>query len=169
VLILIFTYRRFTFTDLTYVLLWISAVLVTVGGHYIYEKVPVFNWIRDTWGLHRNHYDRFVHITQGITAVILVREILVRKTPLKQGPWLFFITICISLAFSALYELSEFVTAIMIGKSSDAFLGMQGDKWDTQWDMLCNLIGAIFSSLVLARFHDRLMLRSASIESRKRF
>ena len=153
--ILIATRRRFPLTMLVYVLIAAHAVILMVGGRYTYAEVPLFNWIRDAFHLARNHYDRVGHFVQGFVPAIVAREILLRKTPLRRGGWLFFIVTCICLAISAVYELIEWSTAAATGSAADAFLGTQGDPWDTQKDMLLAWIGAIASQLTLARTHDR--------------
>ncbi|MFC4766559.1 DUF2238 domain-containing protein [Effusibacillus consociatus] len=159
VLLLIFTYPRFKFTNLTYVLLWISAIFIAIGGHYTYANMPLFDWLRDTFHFQRNHYDRFVHFTEGVTAAVLLRELLLRKSPLKRGKLLLFIVAGISLSFSAFYELTEFAVAKIAGKSAEAFLGLQGDVWDTQWDMLMGLTGAVLALLALGGVQDQLLTR----------
>jgi putative membrane protein len=65
------------------------------------------------------------------------------------------VVVSICLAFSALYELIEWWTAVATGEAAEAFLGTQGDVWDTQWDMMLALIGTILALLVLSRLHDR--------------
>jgi putative membrane protein len=153
--ILPLTYRRFPLTPLLYRLLALHAVILIVGGHYTYAEVPLGNWLRDALDLSRNHYDRVGHLAQGFVPAILAREILLRLTPLRTGGWLFFIVACICLAFSAFYEMIEWWTALISGDAAEAFLGTQGDHWDTQWDMFLALIGALSSQLLLARRHDR--------------
>lgn len=167
VIILMYTYPRFRFTNLTYVLLWISVILVAIGGHYTYEKVPLFNWLRDTFDLNRNHYDRFVHFFQGGITAIFMREFLIRKSPLTQGKLLIFIVLSIVLAFSSLYELVEFASAKISKQGAEAFMGMQGDIWDSQWDMLLNGLGAVVFLLLLAQYHNRLLARMEQKEEIK--
>jgi putative membrane protein len=153
--ILTFTYRRFRFTTLLYVLMWIHAVILVVGGHYTYAEVPLFNWLRDAWGLSRNHYDRVGHFAQGFVPSMIAREILVRLSPVRHGGWLIFFVICIALALSAVYELFEWAVARATGTAAEAFLGTQGDPWDTQADMALALLGATTALLTLSRLHDR--------------
>lgn len=155
---LIPTYRRFRLTNLAYFLIFFHAVVLLVGAHYTYAQVPLFDWIRDLFGLSRNHYDRVGHLMQGFVPAILTREILIRKSPLRQSRWLIPLTICVCLAISALYELFEWGTAELTGTAADAFLGTQGDVWDTQKDMAFCLIGAILS-LSLYRLHDKQLAR----------
>jgi putative membrane protein len=130
-----------------------------VGGHYTYAEVPLGFWMQDWFGFTRNHYDRIGHLAQGFVPAILVREILLRRTPLRQGGWLFTLVTSVCLAFSACYEIIEWWSAAFLGGGSDAFLGSQGDVWDAQWDMLLCLIGAIVSQRLLARVHDRQLTR----------
>ena len=157
--LLLATGRVFPLTPLLYRLLALHAVILIVGGYYTYAEVPLFNWLRDALDLGRNHYDRVGHFVQGFVPAILAREILLRLSPLRPGGWLFLIVTSICLAFSALYELIEWWTALLSGEAATAFLGTQGDPWDTQWDMFLALVGAITSQLLLGRIHDR-QLRS---------
>lgn len=156
--ILFMTVRRFPLTSLLYHLLALHALILIIGGYYTYAEVPLFNWLRDALELSRNHYDRVGHLAQGFIPAILVREILLRLSPLDRGGWLFLVTSCICLAFSAFYEMLEWWTALLSGDAADAFLGTQGDNWDTQWDMFLALIGAVGAQLMLGRIHDRQLL-----------
>ena len=153
--ILVLTARRFPLTTLTYTLLALHAVILMVGGHYSYASVPLGFWVQDLLGLARNNYDRLGHLAQGFIPAILIREILLRTSPLRPGRWLFVIVTALCLAFSACYEFFEWGTAVAGGHAAAAFLGTQGDVWDTQWDMFCALIGAIVAQLTLSRVHDR--------------
>ena len=157
--ILLGTYARFPLTPLLYTLLAIHAAVLIVGGHYTYAKVPLGFWAQDAFGLARNHYDRIGHFAQGFVPAILARELLLRLTPLQVGKWLFFLVLSVSLAFSAFYELIEWWVAAATGSAAEAFLGTQGDPWDTQWDMFLALIGATIAQLLLTRLHDRQLAR----------
>lgn len=156
--ILVFTYRSFVFTPLVYALILIHALILLVGGHYTYAEVPWFNWLRDTYELSRNYYDRVGHFAQGFVPAMVAREILLKKSPLVSGRWLFFIVSCICLSISAFYEFIEWWVAAYEGGAADAFLGTQGDVWDTQWDMLIALAGAVIAQVFLAKVHDRQMM-----------
>lgn len=153
--ILFYTYKKFPLSNLLYVLILLHAIILMVGGHYTYAEMPIFNWLRDTFDLGRNYYDRLGHFAQGFVPAMVAREILLRKQVVKQGAWLFFIVSCICLSISACYEFVEWWVAVSTGESSDAFLGTQGDVWDTQWDMLFALIGSIAAQLSLLNFHDK--------------
>ena len=153
--LLLLLYKKFRFTNLAYWLILIHAVILLVGAHYTYAHVPLFNWLKDALHLSRNHYDRLGHFAQGFIPALLAREVLLRKSPLQKGFWLGFTVICFCLAFSALYELIEWVSAIILGAGADAFLGSQGDVWDTQKDMAFALAGAAFSLLTLSKVHNK--------------
>ena len=152
--LLLLTARRFPLTPLTYTLLAVHALILIVGGRYSYARVPLGFWVQDFFGLARNDYDRLGHFAQGFIPAILVREILLRTSPLRPGRWLFALVTATCLAFSAFYELFEWWAALAGGHAADAFLGTQGDVWDTQWDMFSALVGALLAQLTLARTHD---------------
>jgi len=149
------TYHRFRLTTFAYCCILLHACVLMIGGHYTYSEMPLFNWLRDTFDLARNYYDRLGHVAQGLFPAIVAREILIRLSPLESGKWLFFIVVCICLAISALYELVEWWVSLLTGTAADAFLATQGDVWDTQWDMFLALVGALAGQLLLARYHDR--------------
>lgn len=155
--ILIITGRRFRLSQLLYRLLFIHAVILMVGGHYTYAEVPLGYWIKDAFGFARNNYDRIGHFAQGFVPAILAREVLLRRSPLVPGKWLSFLTICVCMTISVLYEFIEWWSAVIGGEAADAFLGTQGDVWDTQWDMFMCLIGATTSLTLLSRMHDRIL------------
>lgn len=156
--VLIITYKYFRFTALAYWLMLIHAVILMIGGHYTYAEVPLFNWIRDAFDLGRNHYDKVGHFAQGFIPAIVAREILIRKSPVKEGKWLFFIVVSICLAMSAFYEFIEWWVAVATGTAAEAFLGTQGYIWDTQSDMFLALLGAVASLLLLSSYHDDKLL-----------
>lgn len=157
VMVLITTYNKFVFTSLTYTLIWFHAVILIVGGRYTYAEMPLFNWLRDTFDLSRNYYDRLGHFAQGFIPAIIIREIFIRNKIAKNIAWTNFITISICLAISASYEIIEFIVALITGESATAFLGTQGDIWDTQWDMIFALLGSIVSVLTLGKYHENLL------------
>jgi putative membrane protein len=149
------TRKHFPLTPLVYVLVTVHAMILMLGGHYTYAHVPLGFWLQDLLDFARNPYDRLGHFAQGFVPAIVAREILLRCTPLRRGGWLFFIVVCICLAISACYEFLEWWAALIGGGSAEAFLGTQGDVWDTQWDMFLATLGAITSLLLLSRLHDR--------------
>jgi putative membrane protein len=157
--VLVLTGRRFPLTSLAYVLIFVHALVLMVGGHYTYERVPLGFWIQRALHLGRNDYDRIGHFAQGFVPAILTREVLLRRSPLVPGKWLFFLVTAVCLAISAAYELFEWGAAVTLGSGADAFLATQGDPWDTQWDMTFCLLGATCALLLLSRAHDRALKR----------
>ncbi len=157
--VLAVTYPRFKLTRLAYFLLWLHALILIFGGAYTYALNPAFEWIKETFDLSRNYYDRLGHFAQGFIPAIIAREVLLRTSPLNRGKWLFFIVTSICLAISAVYEFVEWWVAIGTGEAAEDFLGTQGDIWDTQWDMFLCTCGAIVSLLLLSRLHDRFLNR----------
>ncbi len=153
--LLAWTRGRFPLSWLAYVLIAIHASILMLGGAYTYAKVPLGFWLQELFEVARNPYDRIGHFAQGFVPAIIAREILLRRTPLQRGGWLFFIVCSICLAISACYEFIEWWSALIGGGSAEAFLGTQGDVWDTQWDMFLALCGSIAAQLTLARVHDR--------------
>ncbi len=153
--VLISVYRKFQFTRFAYILIWFYAIFLLIGAHYTYSRVPVFNWIRDTFELSRNYYDRLGHLLQGFVPAIIAREVLLRKSPVPRGGWLLAIVLCFCLAVSALYEIFEWLVFAIAQDDSVVFLATQGDVWDAQKDMALCLVGAVFSLLTVAKVHDK--------------
>ena len=157
--VLLLTCRRFPLTTLLYALIGVHALILILGAHYTYARVPLGFWLQDLFELSRNHYDRIGHLSQGFIPAIAVREILVRRSPLRAGRWLPFITVAVCLAISAVYEFLEWWTAIAAGSAAEDFLATQGDVWDTQWDMFLATCGATLALASLTRPHDRSLAR----------
>ena len=152
--VLLATAKRFPLTPLVYRLIFLHALILMLGGHYTYARVPLGFWFQELLDLTRNHYDRLGHFVQGFVPAMIAREILLRRTPLRGGGWLFFLVACVALAISACYEFIEWWAALAGGEAANDFLGTQGDVWDTQWDMFLALLGALAAQLLLARRHD---------------
>ncbi len=151
---------RLRFTTLVYAIICVHCMILMIGGKYTYAEMPLFNWIRDHYGLARNYYDRVGHFMQGFSPAIIAREVLLRKQIVRgRDSWLHFIIVSIVLAFSAVYEFVEWWVALLTGESATAFLGTQGDPWDTQWDMFMCTCGAILALLLLRGVHDRALAR----------
>jgi putative membrane protein len=157
--VLLVTRNRFPLTPLVYRLIFVHALILMLGGHYTYAKVPLGFWIQDWFGFARNHYDRIGHFAQGFVPAMVAREILLRRSPLTRGKWLFTIVTALCLAISACYEFVEWWAAVLGGSAADAFLGTQGDVWDTQWDMFMALVGAVAAQVLLSRVQDRQLER----------
>jgi putative membrane protein len=154
IVVLVATFRRFPFTVLVYTLMAAHAILLAVGGHYTYALVPAGDWVRDWLHLSRNHYDRLGHLAQGFVPAMIARELFIRLRTIPSPAWRNFLIVCVCMAISAIYELFEWATALVLGQASDSFLGTQGDPFDTQADMFMALVGAISALVLLARWHD---------------
>lgn len=153
--ILILTYKKFRFTNLVYILIFIHCIILMVGGHYTYAEVPVFDWIGDALGHSRNNYDKLGHLAQGFIPVMIARELVIRKKVITSNGWRNFILVCIAMAISVTYEFIEWGVALMTGEGAEEFLGTQGYVWDTQSDMFYATIGAILALVLLGKMHDR--------------
>ena len=153
------SWRRFPLTPLLYGLIFVHALILMLGGHYTYAKVPLGFWMQDWFGLARNPYDGVGHFAQGFVPAMVARELLLRQTALRPGKWLFVIVVLACGGISALYELIEWGAAVAMGAGADAFLGTQGDPWDTQKDMALAFVGAVVAQALLARWHDAQLAR----------
>lgn len=155
--------KGWRFSNLAMVLIALHMILLIVGGHYTYARVPVGDWAKETFDLSRNHYDRLGHIFQGLTPAILCRELFLRRKIVAVRGWMSVLTVSLCMAISAIYELLEWAAALVSAEAAESFLGTQGDHWDTQTDMFCALIGAV-GAVVLLRFaHNRSMRKIQSI------
>jgi putative membrane protein len=153
-------YRRMPLSHLVYGGVFLHILILIYGGMYTYALTPLGNWVRDAFHLSRNGYDRVGHLALGAFPVLTIREILLRKTPLVRGAWLTFLSLSVVLAVAAFWELLEWWVAELTAPDvGTAFLGTQGDVWDTQWDMLLALVGAALSLLVARRAHDASMAK----------
>jgi putative membrane protein len=154
------TYRRMPLSTFVYVCVFLHTLVLVYGGTYTYALTPLGNWARDTFHLSRNHYDRVGHLALGFFPAFLIREVLLRATPLRRGGWLTFLVLSVVLAIAAFYELIEWWSTYLVAPDvGQAFLGSQGDPWDAQWDMLLGLVGAILALLTLRPLHDRSLAR----------
>jgi putative membrane protein len=157
--VMLLTYRRFPLTGLTYTLIAIHAIILMLGAHYSYAKVPLGFWMQDWFGWTRNNYDKIGHFMQGFGPAIYTREILSRTSPLRRGKWLGFLSIAVSLAFSAVYEIIEWLASLSNPTDTEAFLGTQGYIWDTQSDMFLCLIGSIVAIILLTKWHNKNLIK----------
>ncbi len=158
--ILAATYRRFPLSRLCLTLFTLHAFILMVGGYYTYASVPLGEWWKHWFGWERNHFDRLGHFAQGFVPALLIRELLLRTTPLRGSRWVPFLSVCVALAFSAFYEFIEWWSALLTGEAAKDFLGTQGDIWDTQWDMFLALIGALCAVAFMSALHDRSITRT---------
>jgi putative membrane protein len=155
VAVLIGVYRRFPMSHVVYGCVFVHLLILVYGGYYTYALTPLGNWARDTFHLSRNHYDRVGHLALGDFPCFTIREVLLRRTPLGRGGWLYFLVLSVVLAIAAFWELLEWwVTLVAAADVGQAFLGSQGDIWDAQWDMFLALIGSAVVLPLFSRFHD---------------
>ncbi len=163
VVILIVVYRRFRFSNLVYIGVFIHVLILIYGGMYTYAETPLGNWAKEAFHLSRNHYDRIGHLALGFFPAFTIREILLRRTPLVRGGWLFFLVVSVALAIGAFWEFLEWWSTYLVAPDvGQAFLGSQGDIWDAQWDMFLAMVGAILALATMSKVHDRSMKRVTS-------
>jgi putative membrane protein len=157
--LLVLTHRRYPLTPLLYALIFVHALVLILGGAHTYARVPLGFWLQDLLALERNPYDRIGHFMQGFVPAMLAREILLRGKFVAGASMVGFLSVCVALAVSAVYELIEWGAALALGQGAEEFLGTQGDPWDTQADMFFALTGAVSALLLLSRLHDRQLSR----------
>lgn len=157
--LLLATHARYPLTPLLYTLIFFHAIILMVGGLYTYAKVPIGFDVQEWFGLSRNPYDKLGHFFQGLVPALAAREILIRGGYVRGRKMIAFLVCCVALAISALYELIEWAAALSLGQGADEFLGTQGDVWDTQSDMFCALLGALFTVLILQYWHTKQLLK----------
>lgn len=161
VILLMTTFKRFRFTDMTYIFILIHLIILFVGAHYSYARVPLFDWVKEIFDQDRNNYDKVGHFAQGFIPAMVARELLIRLDVVRKKGWIPFFVICICLAISAFYELIEWWTAVLSGDGAEDFLGTQGYVWDTQSDMFCAMIGAICMLIFFSRLQDKQISKMA--------
>ncbi|PAW94421.1 hypothetical protein CKK33_13345 [Mucilaginibacter sp. MD40] len=154
-IILVATYQKFRFTNLTYWFILLHCYILFIGGHYTYAEVPAFNWLRDVLHQSRNNYDKVGHFAQGFVPAMIVRELFMRKQVINKKGWLAFLTVCVCMSISVTYEFIEWLVSVLSGSSGDSFLGTQGYVWDTQSDMLFATIGAICMVILMSGIQDK--------------
>ena len=153
--LLVWSWFRFPLTSLLYVLIALHAIILLVGGAYTYARVPLGFWVQNALELSRNPYDKLGHFAQGFVPALIARELYLRKRIVRPGAWTALLSIAIALSVSLVYELIEWGAALALGQGAEAFLGTQGDPWDTQSDMGMATLGAVVAILGCARIQDR--------------
>jgi putative membrane protein len=159
--VLVWTWRRFPLTSLLYVLIAIHCLILILGGAYTYARVPLGDWAKEAFDLSRNPYDKLGHFAQGFVPALIAREVFLRTGVVRGRGWAATLAVSVALAVSAVYELVEWGAAAALGQGADAFLGTQGDVWDTQSDMGMAFLGALVAIACLARIQDRQIERIA--------
>ncbi len=153
--ILYWTARRFPLSSLLYVVIALHAIILMVGGAYTYARAPLGFWVQDLLHLSRNPYDKLGHFAQGFVPALVARELFIRLRIVRAGAWTAALAIAVALSISLTYELIEWGAAVALGEGADAFLGTQGDPWDTQSDMGMACIGAMVAVAAFSRLQDR--------------
>ena len=156
-LVFTLTYKSLRFTDMTYYFILIHCLILFVGGHYTYAKVPLFNTISEWLDTGRNSYDKVGHLFQGFTPVLVAREFLIRKKILEKGVWNSIAVLSFAIAFSAIYEIIEWFVSVLSTSEATDFLGTQGYIWDTQADMFWALIGGLTMLILFRSYHDKII------------
>lgn len=154
-IVLLATRKKFRFTNMVYTLILLHAVVLLIGGHYTYARMPLFDWFRNALSLDRNYYDRFGHIIQGFVPAMIARELFIRWAVIKGRAWMNFIIITVCTFIAVAYEIFEWWTAIIAGSAAVSFLATQGDVWDPQWDLFLAIVGAAAALAMLSKWHDR--------------
>jgi putative membrane protein len=157
--VLLATWRRYPLTTLLYSLIALHALVLIAGGAYTYARVPLGFWLQDIFHLSRNPYDKIGHFMQGLVPAMATRELLLQRGYLSSRGMAAFLSVCVAMAISAVYELIEWGVALALGQGADEFLGTQGDVWDTQSDMFFALIGATVAVTLMRGWHERGMDR----------
>jgi len=148
--LLALTYKRFPLSDMSYVLITVFMILHAVGAHYTYSDVPFGFWLQQAFDFSRNHYDRIVHFSFGLLMAYPVREIFLRVANTK-GFWAYYLPLDVTLAFSAVYEIVEWLAASATNPElGAAYLGTQGDQWDAQKDIGLAATGALICMILTA-------------------
>lgn len=163
VIILASVYNKFRFTNFNYWMVIIHCIILLIGAHYTYAREPLFNYIKELLDLSRNNYDKIGHFAQGFFPALIVRELLIRTSPLRPGKWLFFVVVSVALAFSAFYEMFEWWTAVYLNDVADDFIGAQGYVWDTQSDMFFAMTGSILSQIIFKNYLDKKITETKKI------
>ncbi|ACC98340.1 putative membrane protein [Elusimicrobium minutum Pei191] len=153
--ILAATYKNFKLTEVTYFWIWFFGLILMIGGKYTYAEVPIGNYLQEMFNMSRNHYDRFGHFFQGFMPAIVARELILRKSDMKKGKMLFFLCVCVAMFVSSSYEIIEWLAAEFTAGGAADFLGLQGDIWDAQKDMLMCLLGSVTALITMSKIQDK--------------
>jgi putative membrane protein len=162
--ILIATYRRLAFSDLSYLLLFVFLTIHEWGAHYKYSDVPLGEWMKPWLHTSRNSYDRVIHFSFGLLCGYPMQELFLRRAG-SSGWWRYILPVEMTLAFSALYEILEaFMASILTPERGEEFVGMQGDIFDSQKDMFMAAMGAVAGMAIIALVRYRRSAEAAAAE-----
>jgi putative membrane protein len=160
--LLVFTYKSFPLSLVSYTCIFVFMMLHALGAHYTYAKVPYDQWFPIFEG-GRNHFDRLVHFSYGLLLAYPIREMFLRIGNVR-GFWGYFLPLDLTMSTSMLYELIEWAAAEVLGGDlGAAYLGTQGDIWDAHKDMALASLGALMA-MVAAALINRHMQRDFAHE-----
>jgi putative membrane protein len=166
--LLVFSYRRLQLSDAAYALIFAFLVLHAAGAHYTYSEVPLGYWLKETFHLQRNHFDRIVHLSFGLLLTYPMHEIFGR-TLKPRGLWALLLPCSLIVALSGFFEIIEAIVASIVNPElGAAYLGVQGDVWDAQKDMALAIFGAALVAAVCAVCKRTVLRRSVASQSRHR-
>ncbi len=155
VAVLVLTYRRLPLSNLSYVLLFVFLLLHAAGAHYTYAEVPIGYWLKETFDLSRNHFDRIVHFSFGLLLTYPARDVLTRVARVR-GFWAWCLPVTVVVSLSGFFEIVEAVVAWNVKPELGiAYLGTQGDIWDAQKDMAVAILGAALAVIVFKTARPR--------------
>jgi putative membrane protein len=153
--VMVWGYRKLPLSDLSYLLIFTYVCIHEFGAHYKYSDVPLGEWMKVWLHTQRNHYDRVAHFAFGLLISYPFQEIFIRAARVT-GVWRYYLPIETTLAFSAVYEMLEAGSAsILSPKRLEEFVGMQGDIWDSQEDMLMAGLGSVVAMICVYQFRKR--------------
>lgn len=163
-LALVVTYRRFAFSDASYVLILLYFSIHEWGAHYKYSDVPLGEWLKPILHTQRNMYDRVAHFSFGLLLGYPMQEICMRTVRVTSG-WRYFLPIEATLSFSAVYEMLEaYAASVLTPQRGEEFVGMQGDMWDSQEDMFMAGLGAVAAMAGIYLIRRRIAARAVARE-----
>lgn len=154
--LMIWARRHITFSSTSYLLMFIFLFVHEIGAHYTYAEVPYDEWFKmltggtlnELLGLERNHFDRVVHFAYGLLLFVPIREVFIQLAGVR-GFWSYFFSVDIIMSSSMLYEVVEWGAAnIFGGDLGMAYLGTQGDIWDSHKDMALASAGAVVAMFI---------------------
>jgi putative membrane protein len=153
--LLMYTYKSFPLSRVSYTCIFVFMMLHTLGSHYTYAKVPYDEWFPIFEG-GRNHFDRLVHFMYGLLLAYPIREMFLRIGNVR-GFWGYFLPLDLTMSTSMLYELIEWAAAeVLGGELGAAYLGTQGDIWDAHKDMALASLGALIAMTITALINRRM-------------
>jgi len=161
---LVLTYRKLPLSDLSYVIILVYLSLHEWGAHYKYSDVPLGEWMKPWLHTQRNMYDRVAHFSFGLLISYPLQEFFMRKVGVRSG-WRYVLPVEAILSFSAIYEILEAGAAMVLTpERGEEFVGMQGDMWDSQEDMLMAGLGSVAAMIIIAVLRRRRAAKTVARE-----